>query len=56
MDKESNGYVEILPKVFLFVASSTYSKIGNLRRLFELYQLDGSELALEIQSNVESKE
>ena len=49
-DKESNGFVEIVPKVFLFVASSTYSKIGNLRRLFELYQFDGSELGLEIQS------
>lgn len=49
-DKESNGFVEIVPKVFLLVASSTYSKIGNLRRLFELYQFDGSELGLEIQS------
>lgn len=53
-EKESNGFVEIAPKVYLYVASSTRSKIGNLRRLFELYQLDGSELGLEIQSNVEN--
>lgn len=53
-EKESSGFVEIAPKVYLYVASSTRSKIGNLRRLFELYQLDGSELGLEIQSNVEN--
>lgn len=53
-EKESSGFVEIAPKVYLYVASSTRSKIGNLRRLFELYQLDGSELGLEIQSNVDN--
>lgn len=53
-EKESSGFVEIAPKVYLYVASSTHSKIGNLRRLFELYQLDGSELGLEIQNNTES--
>lgn len=53
-EKESSGFVEIAPKVYLYVASSTRSKIGNLRRLFELYQLDGSELGLEIQNNTEN--
>lgn len=53
-EKESSGFVEIAPKVYLYVASSTRSKIGNLRRLFEVYQLDGSELGLEIQNNTEN--
>lgn len=53
-EKESSGFVEIASKVYLYVASSTRSKIGNLRRLFELYQLDGSELGLEIQNNTEN--
>lgn len=53
VDKETGGYVEIAPKVYLYVASSTRSKISNLRRIFELYQLEGSELGLEIQNDAD---
>lgn len=56
MDKETSGYVGIAPKVYLYVASSTRSKISNLRRIFELYQLEGSELGLEIQNDTDDKD
>lgn len=48
--KEAEGYVKIADKLFLFVASSTMSKINCLKRLFEVYQLEGTELVIEIQN------
>ena len=50
-DKETNGFVEIAPKIYLYVATSTQSKIGSLRRIFEIYGFDGDELGFEIQKN-----
>lgn len=48
--KETDGYTQIADKLFLFVASSTMSKINCLKKLFEEYQFDGSELVIEIQN------
>ena len=44
-DIETNGYVEIDDRVYLFVGNSTMAKINNLR-----YNLEEDELILEIQS------
>lgn len=48
--KETEGYAQIADKLFLYVASSTMSKINCLKRLFEKYELDGSELIIEIKN------
>ncbi|MBR3834411.1 MAG: DUF262 domain-containing protein [Lachnospiraceae bacterium] len=55
-DKEEKGFVEIEDKVFLYVATSTMSKISALKKLFSMYELDGSELVLEIQSEETNEE
>ena len=47
---ETEGYTKIDNKLFLYTASSTMSKINTLKRIFEDYQLDGSELVFEIGS------
>lgn len=49
-DIETNGYVEIDDRVYLFVGNSTMAKINNLRKLFARYNLEEDELILEIQS------
>ncbi len=48
--KELDGYIEVGNKLFLNTATNTMSKINCLKRLFEEYQIDGSELVLEIQN------
>lgn len=47
---ETDGFVQIDDKLFLYVASSTMSKINCLKKLFEEYDIDSSELIMEIQS------
>lgn len=47
---ETEGYTQIGNKLFLYVATSTMSKINCLKKLFEEYQIDGAELVIEIQN------
>lgn len=50
-DKENDGYARIAEKVYLYVATSTMSKINSLRRLFGYYKIDGNELMLELEND-----
>ena len=49
--KAKEGYVKIADKLYLYVASSTMSKLNCLKKLFEAYKIDGSELIMEIQND-----
>ncbi|MCR5586542.1 MAG: DUF262 domain-containing protein [Lachnospiraceae bacterium] len=52
-DKKSDKYTEVTEQVYLWVHSNTMTKINNLRKLFEIYEIDCEELVFEIANDSE---
>lgn len=54
ISKEENGFTQIADGAFLYTATSTMSKINNLRKVFDFFEIDQSELTFEVQDNTSS--
>ena len=49
ISKETEGFTEIANNVFVWTANNTMTKIRMLRQVFDQYELDYSELEIEIE-------
>lgn len=52
-NKDKPGYSKIADKVYLWTASSTMSKITNIKKLFDYFEIEQNELQFEIKSDNE---
>ena len=50
VSKETDGYSKVANGVYLWTASNTMTKIRIIRQIFERYELDPSELVIEIEA------
>ena len=51
--KNTSGYSKIADKVYMWTASSTMSKITNLKKIFDFFEIEQNELLFEIEKTTE---